>query len=77
MSEQPSTIFKFKVKPTSEGYVAQGIELQDIIIESKTEEELTKDLDSAIDCYFESFPEQKEKFILQETEEIKKLEKSI
>ena len=57
--------------------LAQGYELSGIIIESKTKEELTKDLDKAIDCYFESFLEQKQKFILGETEEVKQVEKTI
>ena len=34
-----SVAFKFKVKPTSEGYLAEGIELSDIIIESKTQKQ--------------------------------------
>lgn len=78
MSEKSMSVaFKFKVKPTSEGYLAEGIELSDIIIESKTQKQLTKDLDSALDCYFESFPEQKAKFIVAETEVIQKLEKQL
>ena len=77
MTKQESVLFKFKVKPTSEGYVAQGCELSDIIIESKTKKELTEDLKEAAACYFESFPEQKQKFVVQETEEVQQIEIAI
>lgn len=68
---------QFKYKPSSQGFIAQGVELPSIIIESATEQQLVKDLDVATDCYFESFPEEKQKFILAESEQMARLEKFI
>ena len=62
-------------KPTSEGILAQGVELPEIIIESKTE--LLDELDSAVDFYFESLPEEKKRFLLEGSETFEELEKII
>ncbi len=79
MSEQndPKVQLKFKVSPTSGGLLAQGVELPAIIVESPDENNLDKDLDAAIDCYFKSFPAEVEKFILKDKEEIKTMDVSI
>jgi len=68
---------QFKYKQSSQGFIAQGVELPAIIIESVNVEQMKQDLDVATDCYFESFPEEKQKFILAESEQITKLEKLI
>ncbi len=74
---QKSINLKFKYKPSSNGFIAQGIELPAILVESENEEQLMKDLDTATDCFFDSFPEEKQKFVLAESEQITKLEKRI
>ena len=64
---------KFKVKPTSEGFLAQCVEIPAIIVESPNEAELDKDLNASAKCYFQSFPEQASMFILQNQETIEKV----
>lgn len=67
----------FKVHPTSEGYLGQGVEIPAIIIESPTKKGLMKDLDAAAKCYFKSFPEDLESFLPKEKEEIEKVDITI
>ncbi len=56
--KHPTHELTFKVDETSQGYLAQGIEIPEIILEVPTKKDLVKYLASAITCYFESFPEQ-------------------
>ena len=63
----------FKVQPTSEGYLAQGVEIPAIVIESQNKTELDNDLNASAKCYFKSFPEQLDKFVLKNEEKIEKV----
>jgi len=67
----------FKVKETSEGHLAQGMEIPAIIIESPTKEQLQDDLSAACECYFKSFPEDLQKYTLTENERIKNVELTV
>jgi len=73
MSKKEPIELNFKVKPTSEGYLAQGIELPGIIIESKNQEDLNKDLETASHGYFKAFPKELDKFQLKESEAFTKI----
>jgi hypothetical protein len=77
MGTKVNLSLEFKVQKTSNGYLAQGMEIPAIIIESTNKKELLKDLDAAAKCYFKSFPEQLGKFVLKEEEEIEKLDITI
>lgn len=61
MPTHPDHHLKFNVKETSKGYLAQGVEIPAIIIESPTEDDLKTKLTIALDCYFKSFPEEHDK----------------
>ena len=73
MSKNEPIGLNFKVKVTSEGYLAQGVELPGIIIESKSNEELDKDLEVASYGYFKAFPKELDKFQLKESEKFAKI----
>ena len=64
----------FKYMPTSEGFLGQCVEISDIIVESTTIEDLEKDMHTATNCYFKSFPGELDKFILKDEEKFKKFE---
>ena len=59
MNEEPTQVkLNFKVAKTSQGYLAQGVEIPEIILEVPAKEDLDKHLISAAICYFKSFPSQ-------------------
>lgn len=62
MNDTKNNSLNFKVKETSQGYLAQGIEIPEIIIET-SKEKLNDDLFNATNGYFKAFPEEKTKFI--------------
>lgn len=48
-----SHTLKFNIKPTSQGYLAQGVEIPSIIIEASDKSKLKKTIQDAVNCYFE------------------------
>ena len=59
MNEEPKQVkLNFKVDKTSQGNLAQGVEIPEIILEVPAKEDLREYLNSAAICYFKSFPSQ-------------------
>ncbi len=77
MSSKTELKLSFKVTETTEGYMAQGMEIPGIMIESPTMEKLHQVLTSACECYFKSFPEDLQKHVLAENELIKSMNLTI
>ena len=66
-------VFNFKIEQTSCGFVASGVELNGIIIESETRDKLNKDLEHAVEHYFEAFPDEKRRLVAEKTEKIQQI----
>ena len=58
MSKTHTHTLKFLVEETSKGYLAHGVEIPAIIIEAPTQQKLKGILDTAVDCYLNSFPQE-------------------